>query len=144
MFLLSLLHLRVPSRITGPMPRVARVATETIMATTRRSGRPRTIVNYANQMAVEEHEEVMDPGSESPLTDLESEGPAEPPPKRKRRRAKVVQPVVYDIPPVETKASTFRGKDGDPISRVVPSSQIFDPQVDWDTYVPMSILYTVS
>jgi len=121
MFLLSLLHLRVPSSIAVPMPRVARVATETVVATTRRSGRPRIVVNYANQMAVEEHEEAMDPGSESPLTDLEFEGPAEPPPKRKRRRAKVVEPVVYDIPPVETKASTFRGRSGDPISRVVSS-----------------------
>jgi hypothetical protein len=114
MFLLSFLHLRVPFRIPVRMPRVARATTEIAVATTRRSGRPRTVVNYASQMAVEEHE-VVDPDPESPLTDLESEGAAEPPPKRKRRRrVKVLEPVVYDIPPVETKTSTFKGRSGDP------------------------------
>lgn len=113
MFLLSLLHLRVPPGIVVRMPRAARVTTETVVATARRSGRPRTVANYASQMAVEGHEGVMGSVSESPLADLESEGAAEPPPKRKRRRrVKVAEPVVYDIPPVETKTSTFKGKSG--------------------------------
>jgi len=95
------------------MVRVARVSTETFEVTTRRSARARTVVNYASQVAAEEHEESTDPGSESPLTDLESEGAAEPPPRKKRRRrAKVVEPVVYDIPPVETKTNTFKGTSG--------------------------------
>lgn len=122
MFLLSLLPLRVPSRITGRMPRVARVATETVVAPTRRSGRSRTVVNYASQMVVEEDEEVMDPGSESPLTDLESEGAAERPRKQKRRRrVKVAEPAVYNIPSVETKTSTFKGKSGGPILPAISS-----------------------
>ena len=96
------------------MQRVARITAETAVAATRRSGRARTAVNYASQMAVEEHEEAMDPGSESPLTDLESEGATEPAPKKKRRRVKVVEPVVYDIPHVETKMSAFKGRSGGP------------------------------
>lgn len=56
----------------------------------------------------EEREE--DLGSESPLTELEDEQPASPsPPKKRRRKTKVVEPVVYDIPPVESKMTTFRG-----------------------------------
>lgn len=52
----------------------------------------------------------MDLGTESPLTDLEPEESAEPPPKKKRRkRVKAIEPVVYDIPPVETKMATFKG-----------------------------------
>ncbi len=49
-----------------------------------------------------------DPGSESPLTELEDEQPPNPP-KKRRRKTKVVEPVVYDIPPVESKMTTFRG-----------------------------------
>jgi len=129
MFLLSLLHLRVPPRIAVRMPRAARVTTETAVATTRRSGRPRTVVNYASQMAVEEPEGVIDPGSESPLTDLESEGAAEPPPKRKRRRrVKVAEPVVYDIPPVETKSSTFKGESGVQIHVRYRAYEYFTPR----------------
>jgi hypothetical protein len=56
----------------------------------------------------EEREE--DLGSESPLTELEDEQPPSPsPPKKRRRKTKVVEPVVYDIPPVESKMTTFRG-----------------------------------
>jgi len=76
----------------------------------------RNAVNYASQDALEEHEEVMDLGGESPLTDLESEEGVKSPPKRKRRRVKPTEPVVYDIPPVETKKSAFKGKNGDPNS----------------------------
>jgi hypothetical protein len=47
---------------------------------------------------------------ESPLTDLddESEQPVSPPNKL-RRKTQVVEPVVYDIPPVESKTTTYRG-----------------------------------
>lgn len=106
------------------MPRVAKVTANTVVATTRRSRRARTApgVNYASQAAVEEHEEGVDLGTESPLTDLESEEAVEPPPKRKRRRrVKITEPVVYDIPPVETKTSTFKGERGDTNSHALSS-----------------------
>lgn len=122
MFLLSLLRLRAPPGIAVRMPRVASVATETASATIRRSGRRRTVVNYASQVAAEEQEGVVEPSPGSPLTDLESEGAVEAPPKRKRRRrVKVVEPVVYDIPPVETKTSTFKGKSGHTNSHKISS-----------------------
>lgn len=73
----------------------------------------RTAVDYVGQVAIEEHEGPMDLGAESPLTDLESEETAEPLPKKKRRRrVKVVEPVVYDISPVETKTTSFKGTNG--------------------------------
>lgn len=105
---LSFLRLRVPFR----MPSIARVTTGAVEVTPRRSGRTRTAVNYARLVAVEEHERPMDPGAESPLTDLESEEITEPSPKKKqKRRAKVMDPVVYDIPPVEIKTTSFKGTD---------------------------------
>ena len=112
-FLLSFLHLHGSPKAPAHMPRVAKLAVETTEVTARRSSRARTAVNYASQVTVRGHEELVDPGSESPLTDLESEGDSEPPPQKKRRRkAKVTEPIVYDIPPVETKASTFKGESG--------------------------------
>ena len=45
------------------------------------------------------------------LTDLEDE-PTEvtaSPKKKRQRRKKADEPVVYDIPPVETKETTFKG-----------------------------------
>jgi hypothetical protein len=45
---------------------------------------------------------------ESPLTDLDDEQPVSPS-KKRRRKAKVVEPVVYDIPPVESKTTTYQG-----------------------------------
>jgi len=93
------------------MPHVSGITPETTEVTTRKSGRARTVVNHASRVAVKGPEEAVDLGFESPLTDLESEGDAEPPPPKKRRRkAKVAEPVVYDIPPVKTKTSTFKGK----------------------------------
>ena len=51
--------------------------------------------------------------SESPLTELESEDQQQPQsPLRKRRRKtkpEVVEPVVYDIPPVQSRTTTYRG-----------------------------------
>ena len=92
------------------MPRAARVTTGTVGVTPRRSGRTRAFVNYAGESIAKKRKESMDPGTESPLTELESEGSVEPPPKKKRgRRAKVTEPVVYHIPPVETKTTSFKG-----------------------------------
>jgi hypothetical protein len=51
-----------------------------------------------------------DSGSESPLTELEDSEEQSPcPPKKRRRKARVVEPVVYDIPSVESKMTAFRG-----------------------------------
>ena len=108
MFSPFLLRLRAPPRVPLHMPRLAKVTTGMIEVAPRRSGRTRTVVNYASQAATEG--EPIDLGAGSPLTDLESEETTEPPPKKKqRRRVKVVEPVVYDIPPVETKTTTFEG-----------------------------------
>jgi len=111
------------------MPRVARTTTETTKATTRGSGRARTIANHASQVAAKGPGEPVDLGFESPLTDLESQEDAEPPPPKKRRReAKVVEPVVYDIPPVETKMSTFKGKRGANIYARIPIHNYLFPR----------------
>lgn len=56
--------------------------------------------------------DVIDTGNESPLTDLEDEEypqEVESTPKKRRRRKKDLEPVVYDIPPVENKETSFRG-----------------------------------
>ena len=104
MSLLFLPRLRVPLK----MPRVARVTT--VEVAPRRSGRVRTLVNYANNVAAEKYDEPMDPAAESPLTDLESDGSTQPLQKKKRRRkVKVTEPVVYDIPPVEKRTTSFKG-----------------------------------
>jgi hypothetical protein len=50
----------------------------------------------------------VDEGEDSPLTDLDDDQPVSPP-KKRRRKAKVVEPVVYDILPVESKTTTYRG-----------------------------------
>ncbi|KAH9022165.1 UV-endonuclease UvdE [Lactarius pseudohatsudake] len=52
--------------------------------------------------------------SESPLTELESEDQQQPqsPPRKRRRETKVVEPVVYAIPPVESRTTTYRGRLG--------------------------------
>lgn len=54
----------------------------------------------------------VDAGFESPLTDLDDDGPAEVKTAKKKqtRKQKVKEPVVYDIPPVETKPTTFNGE----------------------------------
>ncbi|KAF9781404.1 UV-endonuclease UvdE-domain-containing protein [Thelephora terrestris] len=110
---LSLLRLRVPSTFLFCMPHFARATTGKFEVAPRRSSRTRTVVNYSSQVTIEEHEEPADLGTESPLTDLEPEEMAEPAPKKKRKRTvKVIEPVVYDIPPVETKTATFKGRLG--------------------------------
>lgn len=44
---------------------------------------------------------------DSPLTEIEEDAPE--PPKKKRRRTKVVEPVVYNIPDVEKLNTTWKG-----------------------------------
>jgi hypothetical protein len=133
MFLLFLLRLRAPQTVPLYMPRVARITAGTVEVAPRRSGRTRTVVNYAAGVTAGEHEEPVDPGAESPLTDLGPEGSTEPPPKKKRRRrAKATEPVVYDIPAVETKTTTFKGMGGFQMSA---RSRVNDFQVVWDTCV---------
>lgn len=71
-----------------------------------------------------------DLGSESPLTELEDEQPPSPsPPKKRRRKTKVVEPVVYDIPPVESKMTTFRGTVFKIVCRVVGRLRILSLHV---------------
>ncbi|KAI0819907.1 UV-endonuclease UvdE-domain-containing protein [Trametes gibbosa] len=54
-----------------------------------------------------------DAGFESPLTDIEEPAVEEDVPKKKRtRKKKVTEPVVYDILPVEPKLTTFKGRLG--------------------------------
>ncbi|KAI0672143.1 UV-endonuclease UvdE [Trametes maxima] len=54
-----------------------------------------------------------DLGFESPLTELDDEVKADgSPPKKRARRKKNAEPVVYDIPPVEPKETTFKGRLG--------------------------------
>ena len=72
-----------------------------------------------------------DLGFESPLTELEDELPPSPsPPKKRRRKTKVVEPVVYDIPAVESKMTTFRGIVSKIARRVVGAGlRIHSPHV---------------
>ncbi|KAI0329819.1 UvdE-domain-containing protein [Cubamyces sp. BRFM 1775] len=51
-----------------------------------------------------------DGGFESPLTELDDDPPVEE--ETPKRRKKNAEPVIYDIPPVETKPSTFKGRLG--------------------------------
>lgn len=57
-------------------------------------------------------ESKVDAGFESPLTDLDDDGSADvkTPKKKQTRKQKVKEPVVYDIPTVETKTTTFKGE----------------------------------
>ncbi|EIM87219.1 UV-endonuclease UvdE [Stereum hirsutum FP-91666 SS1] len=47
---------------------------------------------------------------DSPLTEIEEDAPE--PPKKKRRRTKVVEPVVYNIPDIEKLNTTWKGRLG--------------------------------
>ncbi|KAK7682809.1 hypothetical protein QCA50_014193 [Cerrena zonata] len=71
----------------------------------RTSTREKKPVSYADQQASN------DTRAESPLTDLEGTDDV-PKIPAKRRRKKDVEPVVYDIPPVESKETTFKGRLG--------------------------------
>ncbi|KAI0305111.1 UV-endonuclease UvdE-domain-containing protein [Multifurca ochricompacta] len=49
---------------------------------------------------------------DSSLTDLSQLEQPQSPPKKRRRKTKVVEPIVYDIPPVESKTTAYRGRLG--------------------------------
>ncbi|CDO70055.1 hypothetical protein BN946_scf184601.g8 [Trametes cinnabarina] len=112
------------ARPTTPEPLVAGPAIvsspEEARALIRRvSSRKKRKVIYTEEDVVGFDEEAddlkADTGFESPLTELDEDVPAEDdPPKKKRaaRRKKNAEPIVYDIPPVETKVTTFKGRLG--------------------------------
>ena len=77
----------------------------------RSSTRKKKEVNYAEDRTQETDGQAKD-AFDGLLTELEEdelvdEDPA--PKKKKRRGKKVVEPVVYDIPPVETMETSFKG-----------------------------------
>ena len=77
----------------------------------RSSTRKTKAVNYAEDRTQETDGQAED-AFDGPLTELEEdelvdEDPA--PKKKKRTRRKVLEPVVYDIPPVETIETSFKG-----------------------------------
>ncbi|KAI0658056.1 UV-endonuclease UvdE-domain-containing protein [Cubamyces menziesii] len=83
------------------------------------SARKRRKVVYTEELLGEDEidgtgEPKDDAGFESPLTELDDDPPVEEeaPKKKRTRRKKNPEPVVYDIPPVETKTSTFKGRLG--------------------------------
>jgi hypothetical protein len=57
---------------------------------------------------IQDRKKLDEKGEESPLTDLDDDQPVSPP-KKRQRKAKVVEPVVYDILPVESKTTTYQG-----------------------------------
>ncbi|CCL99383.1 uncharacterized protein FIBRA_01401 [Fibroporia radiculosa] len=63
------------------------------------------------QEEVEEAKALVDNGEDSPLTQLESDDEPKPVKKRQRRK-KELEPVVYDIPEVERKETAFTGRLG--------------------------------
>ncbi|KAI0752598.1 UV-endonuclease UvdE-domain-containing protein [Daedaleopsis nitida] len=85
---------------------------QALVAARRVSTRKKKKVVYTEETAPDEGQR-QDDGFESPLTEIDEEVPEEKSPKKKRRRkTKTNEPVVYDIPPVETKTSTFKGRLG--------------------------------
>lgn len=93
----------VSSELQEPKPSPE---TETV-SSSRRSTRTRK-----KAILVKPPPDIVDLGYESPLTELDDdEASLEPkaPSKKRRRRKKDVEPIVYDIPPVETKETTFKG-----------------------------------
>ncbi|OJT06819.1 UV-damage endonuclease [Trametes pubescens] len=114
---------RAPRKVTTPEPEITGPALvsspEEARALIRRASprKKRKVVYTELAIAGEDdaaQESKVDAGFESPLTDLDDDGPAEAklPKKRQTRKRKVKEPVVYDIPPVETKTTTFKGRLG--------------------------------
>ncbi|TFK86218.1 UV-endonuclease UvdE [Polyporus arcularius HHB13444] len=77
----------------------------------RTSTRKKTKVVYTEEVqdAVEGEQ---DDAFDGPLTDPDDELAEEKLPKKRKRRTKTQEPVVYDIPPVETKITNFKGRLG--------------------------------
>ena len=76
----------------------------------RASSRKRKAVVYTEDaLETEVGASQKDDPFDGPLTDLDDEPAVDKTPKKRRRRTKVKEPVVYDIPPVQTKTTTFKG-----------------------------------
>ncbi|TBU47156.1 UV-endonuclease UvdE [Dichomitus squalens] len=77
------------------------------------STRKKKTVVYTEDVT-QQVDDSLDNAFDGPLTDLEEDElvDEEPSPKKKRRRKKVEEPIVYDIPPVETKETNFKGRLG--------------------------------
>ncbi|KAI0786945.1 UV-endonuclease UvdE-domain-containing protein [Abortiporus biennis] len=96
---------------------VTRIATESqlLEPTARRvSKRTKKAVSYVESVPAEES--IPDNDYESPLTDLDELGQNEDleksTPKKRKRRQKITEPVIYEIPPVERKETNFKGRLG--------------------------------
>ena len=78
----------------------------------RSSTRKKKAVNYAEDRT-QETDGWAEDAFDGPLTALEEDELVDedlaPKKKKKRTRRKVLEPVVYDIPPVETMETSFRG-----------------------------------
>ena len=79
----------------------------------RSSTRKKKAVDHAEDRTQETDGQAED-AFDGPLTELEEdelvdEDPAPKKKKKKRTRKKVLEPVVYDIPPVETMETSFKG-----------------------------------
>ncbi|KAM5546068.1 hypothetical protein V8D89_000194 [Ganoderma adspersum] len=106
-----------------PLPPLAVPPTGTALVSTpeeasafirRSSTRKKNTVDYAEDR-LQGVDGRADDAFDGPLTELEEDElvDEEPAPKKKRRaRNKVVEPVVYDIPPVETMETSFKGRLG--------------------------------
>ena len=58
-------------------------------------------------------------------------------PKKRRRKPKVIEPVVYDIPAVERKETTFKGKSHPQVTRILINGSFNPFQVVWDMQVSL-------
>lgn len=74
----------------------------------RTSTRKKMKVVYTEEVQDADEAE-QDDAFDGPLTDLDDAPAEEKLPKKRKRRTKTQEPVVYDIPPVETKITNFKG-----------------------------------
>ena len=109
------------SAVHEPPPPLAVSPTGTALVSTpeeasalirRSSTRKKKAVNYAEDRT-QETDGWAEDAFDGPLTALEEDELVDedlaPKKKKKRTRRKVLEPVVYDIPPVETMETSFRG-----------------------------------
>ena len=102
-----------PPALTLPPTGAALVNTpeEAAVLARRTSTRKKKAVVYTEDV-LQEASDAEDDVFDGPLTELEEDGQVDekPTPKKKRRiRKKATEPIVYDIPPVETLETTFKG-----------------------------------
>ncbi|GBE89775.1 UV-endonuclease UvdE-domain-containing protein [Sparassis latifolia] len=101
-------HIIAPRSIPDiEVPVDAVTQSETVVL--RRSARVKKSVTYT-EVTLTADAEANEVGVESPLTDLEEA--EESPTKKRMRRGKNEEPVVYDIPPVVQKETAFKGRLG--------------------------------